>query len=120
MPFEIDQNLIQNTPGGIAGGGGMTATGGGGAGMGAPHVDIKGLLDGLLGAKAPAPGGVVGQGPNGEDLMGAPTMQRQGGLLSGLMPQGGPPQGAPPQGAPQQPPAGNGFSAKLARLFSGQ
>jgi hypothetical protein len=80
MPLDIDQELIAKTPGGIGGAGGLgSATGGGG-------LDIAGLLHGLLGEKTPSPGGVVGQGLQGEDLMGAPQMNgpREGGLLSGL------------------------------------
>lgn len=84
MPLNIDQDLIQRAPGGIAPGGGM------GMGGGAPSgADIAGLLQGLLGQRGIAPGGAPNGAiaPTGEALTGPPVMgagQREGGLLSGL------------------------------------
>lgn len=120
MPFDIDQDLIANTPGGIAAG--QMGGGGGGAGMGgAINPQTLGLLKNLLmGQQQPvaaAPNGAIS--PTGEALTGPPTMQRQGGLLAGLM---HPAQQAPPvqQAPPAQPmgagaPPPSGFMSRFMR-----
>jgi hypothetical protein len=85
MPLNIDPNLIARTPGGITPGGGMDATGGGGAGLGATALGIKGLLAGLMAHKQQPPG----QAP-------APDMSQLPSMTDA------PPPGAPPpSGAPQ-------------------